>query len=257
MTHTSWAVPPYNLVLEDDEVHIWRAQLDMPEEQTWALEQILAIDEHARATRFRFPKDRAHFIAARGILRTILGRYLAQNPSLLQFRYNQYGKPFLYDATEDSTLSFNVTHSHSMALYAITRKGREVGIDLEYIRPERADLAIAERFFSHYEVKTLRAIPAPQQALAFFHCWTRKEAYIKARGLGLSLDLNLFDVSLTPGEPAEILNTREQGQEMADWSLQDLAPGPGYAAALAIKGSPYRLVSWQWPDFQVGSSIRL
>jgi 4'-phosphopantetheinyl transferase len=247
MTHTSWAIPPYSLALENDEVHIWRVQLDMPEDHILALEHILASDERTRATRFHFPKDRLHFIAARGVLRTILGRYLAQNPSVLQFRYNQYGKPFLYNGIEDSMLSFNVTHSHNMALYAITRKGREVGIDIEYIRPERADLAIAEHFFSHYEVKTLCTIPAPQQALAFFHCWTRKEAYIKARGMGLSLDLSLFDVSLMPGEPAEILNTREQGQDLADWSLHDLAPGSGYAAALAAKGAPYRLVSWQWP----------
>jgi 4'-phosphopantetheinyl transferase len=243
----NWTVPPQKLVLDTDDIHIWRAELDMPEEHVRALEQILAIDERTRARRFRFPEGRMHFIAARGILRTILGYYLDQHPSLLQFSYNEYGKPFLATSNEDTTFSFNVTHSHGLALYAIARRGRAVGIDLEYIQPERADLAIAERFFSRYEANTLRTLPASQQTLAFFHCWTRKEAYVKACGSGLSLDLSLFDVSLTPGEPAALLNTREQGEDVGECSLYELEPGSGYVGALAVKGRPCRLVYWQWP----------
>jgi 4'-phosphopantetheinyl transferase len=106
---------------------------------------------------------------------------------------------------------------------------------------------MAERFFSPAEVRMLRAVPAEQQQEAFLNCWTRKEAYIKARGLGLSLDLSLFDVSLIPGAPAALLATREEGQDSSDWSLYALTPGPGYIAALAVKGHPASITCWQWP----------
>jgi 4'-phosphopantetheinyl transferase len=243
--NSSWTAPLPHPILANDEVHIWRARLDLPEELIQAFEQTLADDERTRAMRFRFAKDRRHFSAARGILRMLLGRYLVQQPAQLQFRYNQYGKPFLLDEDDEHILRFNVSHSHGLALYAFTR-GREVGIDIEYMQPDRAELSIAQRFFSPYEVEELRAVPAEQQAQAFFFCWTRKEAYIKARGLGLSLDLNVFDVSLAPGEPAALLNIREPGQRLEDWSLQNLEPGPGYAAALAVNGSPSRFACWQW-----------
>ncbi len=241
----NWTVPFHHPTLASDEVHVWRARLDRPDEEVQALERTLTADERARAMRYRFLKDRVHFTVARGILRTLLGRYLMRQPSELQFRYNQYGKPLLDESDGESALAFNVSHSHGMALFAFTR-GREVGVDIECMLPDRAEMSIARRFFSPYEVKALQAVPAAQQTQAFFSCWTRKEAYVKTRGLGLSLDLNLFDVSLVPGEPAALLNIREPGQRLADWSLWNLAPGNGYAAALAVKGAPCRVVYWEW-----------
>jgi 4'-phosphopantetheinyl transferase len=123
-----------------------------------------------------------------------------------------------------------------------------VGIDLERIRFDLAVAEIAERFFSRREVAMLRTLPTELQRQAFFRCWTRKEAYIKARGEGLSLLLDQFDVSLAPGEPAAILGTQRDPSEASRWSLQKLTPAPGYVAALAVEGHGWRLTCWQWPD---------
>ena len=244
-----WTSPPEPLILEGDEVHVWRATLDLPPSDLQALEQILAPDERTRANKFHFLKDRTHFIVARGVLRDILGRYLSTDPSTLQFCYSQYGKPALTTEASSDPLFFNVSHSHGMALYAISRN-RNIGVDVEYVRTDIECEQIAGRFFSPHEVRMLLAVPKQVQREAFFNCWTRKEAYIKARGLGLSLDLNQFDVSLTPGEPATILNIREEGQEVSRWTLHALFPAPGYKAALAVEGHPRSIKCWQWRERQ-------
>jgi 4'-phosphopantetheinyl transferase len=142
-------------------------------------------------------------------------------------------------------LGFNLAHSHELALYAITR-GREVGIDLERIRSNLVDEQIAERFFSPREVVVLRGLPTHRQREAFFNCWTRKEAYVKAKGQGLSIPLDQFDVSLAPGEPAALLSTQWHPQEASRWSLQKLNPGCGYVAALAVEGHDWQVKCWQW-----------
>src|SRR5439155_22463572 len=189
-----WCSPPEILEVTCNEVHVWRATLDLPRSRVQSLEQTLAADERTRAEQFHFQKDRMHFIVARGLLRAILGRYLATNPCTLRFCYSQYGKPTLArEAGSDASLCFNVTHSHGLALYAITRN-RALGIDLEHIRMDVAYEPIAEHFFSPYEVRMLRTVPPHLRSAAFFSCWTRKEAYLKARGLGLSLPLSQFDV---------------------------------------------------------------
>ncbi len=242
-----WNHPPEFLMLDYGEVHVWRATLDLPPSDVQALEQILAADERARANKFHFQKDRTHFVVARGILRAILGRYLSRDPRTLHFCYSQYGKPSLVSEACSDPLFFNVSHSHGMALYAISRT-LNIGVDIEYMRMDIECEQIAVRFFSPYEVNMLLVVPKGVQHEAFFNCWTRKEAYIKGRGLGLSLDLNQFDVSLTPGEPAAILNIREEGQDVSRWSLHALSPGPGYKAALAIEGHPSRIKCWQWTE---------
>jgi 4'-phosphopantetheinyl transferase len=163
---------------------------------------------------------------------------------MLSFSYNAYGKPSLAEMSESDGLSFNVTHAEGMALYAITRN-RAVGIDVESIQRQMEWESVAERFFSPYEVRMLKAVPPDMRHIAFFNCWTRKEAYIKARGMGLSLDLASFDVSLTPGEPATLLNIREEGQDISDWSLYDLYPGGNYIAALAVEGQISSLKRWE------------
>ena len=206
----------------------------------------LTADERQRAERYIFQKDRTHFVVARGLLRVLLGCYLRQEPLHLRFIYGPHGKPALATDTGGVALRFNVSHSHGLALYAITR-GREVGVDVERIRPKVAQEKIAERFFSPREVTVLRALPTPLQATAFFACWTRKEAYIKATGDGLSLPLDQFDVSLAPGEPAVLLRTAWDPQEVACWALQDLAPAPGYRAAVAVAGHDWRLTCWDGP----------
>ncbi|MDY7076351.1 MAG: 4'-phosphopantetheinyl transferase superfamily protein [Chloroflexota bacterium] len=240
-----WLHPPTNLTIANDKVHVWRASLDLAAVHIRELECTLASDERERAERFRFHKDRVRFIVAHGLLRAILGRYVGVEPSQLRFCYSSHGKPALAWEFEGGVIRFNLSHSHKLALYAVTC-GREVGIDLEYIRADLAGEQIVRQFFSPREVADLQALPADMQTAAFFNCWTRKEAYIKARGEGLSLPLDQFAVSLAPGEPAVLLSTAGDSSEAARWSLQALYPGTGYVAALAVEGHSWRLESWQW-----------
>ena len=243
----SWYPPPVPLTLGNNEVHVWCASLDLPASQVQSLQNTLVIEELRRAERYYFQKDRKHFIVARGVLRDILGRYLKIEPGQLRFCHNPYGKPGLAGETGGETLCFNVSHSHGLALYAITRD-RAVGVDVEFIRPDLATEDIAERFFSPREVAVLRTLPANIQPEAFFNCWTRKEAYIKAKGKGLSIPLDQFDVSLAPGEPATLLSVNGESKEASRWSLQELDVGSGYAAALAAEGHDWQLKCWQWED---------
>jgi len=242
-----WRSPPETLVLASDEVHVWRAALEQPPPRVQSFRRNLAADERARAERFYFERDREHFIVARGVLRAILGGYLNRAPECLSFCYSSHGKPALAGEFEGDAIRFSVSHSGGVALYAVTR-GREVGIDLERIRSDLAVKEIAERFFSPREVATLRELPTEAQREAFFRCWTRKEAYIKARGEGLSLPLDQFDVSLAPGEPAAVLGTQHDSSEASRWSLQELTPAPGFVAALAVAGHGWSLTCWQWLD---------
>ena len=220
------------------EAHLWRASLVQTPDALLRLHATLAPDETAKAARYRFQKDRDHYVAARGLLRRLLGLYLARTPESLRFSYGAYGKPSL-DGARDAApwdLRFNLSHSHELVLYAFTR-GRDVGVDLEYMRPDFACEEIAARFFSAREVSMLRTLPPEARTRAFFNCWTRKEAYIKARGEGLSHPLDAFDVSLIPGEPAALLGTRGDAGELTRWSLYDLDAGAGYAAAAVVQGT--------------------
>ena len=227
-----------------DEVHVWRARLDQPQRLA-EFSATLAPDEKARADRFHFQKDRNHFITARGVLRALLSRYLRVRPADLAFNYSAYGKPSLASRHGDA-LRFNVSHSHELALFAFAA-GRELGVDVEWIRPEVIAERIAEHFFAAGEVAVLQALPDCHQAEAFFNCWTRKEAYIKARGEGLSLPLDRFDVSLAPGEPAALLRAA-MSDETTRWMMLDLTVGAGYKAALVAEGQDWRPRLWQWPD---------
>jgi 4'-phosphopantetheinyl transferase len=241
---SQWLAPPESPELSGNEVHVWRAVLDQPHDYTRGLMQFLARDEAARAEKFYFPRDRARFIVAHGTLRVILARYLSCEPSALRFSYSPYGKPALAGEFVRAGLAFNLAHSAGMALYALTR-GQEIGVDVERMRELEYE-QVSERFFSPYEVSVLCSLPPEERQAAFFRCWTRKEAYLKARGMGLSLPLDMFDVSLAPGEPPALLNIREGRQEPSCWSLYDLSFDPGYAAALAIKGHPASVHCWQW-----------
>lgn len=243
---SSWGFSLQTPTLAGDEVHVWCVFLDRATPHITSLQQILSADECERAERFYFPKDREHFISARGLLRAILGGYLEVDPGRLRFCYSPYGKPALDRAWGGDTLRFNVSHSDRLALYAVTCN-RELGVDVERIRPDFAGEEIAERFFSPNERAALRRLHPDVRCDAFFNCWTRKEAYIKARGEGLSLPLDQFDVSLTPGEPAALLNTRGDPADTSRWSLREIAPAPGYAAALCVEGSGWQLKCWHWP----------
>lgn len=237
-----------DFTLATDEVHVWRVDLSsMSSRRIQSLRNTLAEDERRRADGFCFEEDRERFIVARGMLRVLLSRYLDLDSDRLNFRYNSHGKPALAERSGGDTLRFNVSHSGGLALVALAC-GREVGIDIEYVRSGIELEEIAARYFSPQEAATLRSLPANIRTEAFFAGWTRKEAYIKARGDGLSLALDGFSVSLAPGEPAILLNAREDPSEAARWTLRELKPGPGYAAALAAEGHDWRLVCRHWPE---------
>lgn len=239
-----WRAPPENLALDAAEVHVWRAPLALPASHVNSLSLLLAPDELGRAARFHFRRDRDNFIAARGTLRVILARYLGVRPGQLEFRYTAYDKPSLApESGGGGDVRFNLSHSHDLALYAFTL-GREVGIDLEHTRPQEELDAIAGRFFSAPEISALRALPADLRLEAFYNCWTRKEAYIKARGEGLSFPLDCFAVSVGSGEGPLPLDVFGCPQESARWSLRELTPGEGYAAAIAVEGSGWSLKCW-------------
>ncbi|MBK9945434.1 MAG: 4'-phosphopantetheinyl transferase superfamily protein [Kouleothrix sp.] len=235
-----WRIPTAHPALAAGEVHVWRVALDWPAPAS--LVQLLAADERQRAERFHFERDRTHFVVGRATLRILLGRYLGRPPEQLQFSYNAYGKPALPGAGP----AFNLAHAHGLALYAFSW-GRALGVDLEYIRGDIEAEQIAERFFSPAERAALAQLPVAERRQAFFSCWTRKEAYIKAHGLGLALPLDQFDVSLAPGAPARLLATHTDPADAARWSLCALAPGPGWAAALAVAGHAWQLRCWQGP----------
>jgi len=223
-----------------NEVHIWCAVLDLDWANYARLQETLAPEELARAARFHFVKDWQHFVAGRGVLRDILGRYLHREPAEIRFSHGPCGKPSLLVDCGIPQLRFNLARSHGRGLYAIARN-REVGIDLERVEPDLANLEIAKRFFSPREFSELCTLPTSLQLEAFFNCWTRKEAYVKARGEGLHMCLDSFDVSLTPGQPSE-LSSGIDGR----WSLYALTPAPGYAAAMAVEGSNCKLRLYQW-----------
>lgn len=240
-----WSDPPGDLDPPKGEVHVWRASVYLAESQIGAMAETLSVDEQNRAGKFYFERDRRSFIVARGTLRALLGRYLDRSPGRLRFCYGPHGKPALTRDSGGDTLRFNLSHSHGMALFAIARH-REVGVDVELIRPGLAREEIAERFFSPQEVFMLRKVPVEKRVEAFFNCWTRKEAYIKATGKGLSLPLDEFVVSLAPGEPAALLETRTDYREASRWCLRSLAPRPGYVGALAVTEDCAELKCWDW-----------
>ena len=238
--------PPKNLKLSRDDVHVWRATLDQPAEYVRQLAQSLSEDERLRAERFYFERDRSRFIVGRGLLRFILSRYLEIPANKLQFCYSSRGKPELVETSSAYKLRFNVSHSQGLVMYAVTRD-RSIGIDVEYIRPMPEAEQIVKSFFSVYENNVFQHLPLCQKQLAFFNCWTRKEAFVKAIGDGLSLPLDQFDVSLIPGEPARLLEIKGDRSSTC-WSLQDLTLDPGYAAALAVEGQGWNLSCWEWEE---------
>jgi 4'-phosphopantetheinyl transferase len=231
--------------IADADVHVWVIALDGPAARPALLLTVLGADERERAGRFVFPRDRDRFVVAHAALRAILGEYLGVPPSAIRLETTARGKPLLAPPHDGTGLRFNLSHSAALALCAVTR-GRGVGVDVEAVRPDFAGEDIARRFFSPAEVAALAAVAPGERALAFFRCWTRKEAYIKARGEGLALSLASFDVTLGPDEPPALLATRDDPAEASRWALVELGLPPGYVGALAVEGRGWRLSLADW-----------
>lgn len=227
-----------------NEVRVWSVPLDHGPASTRRLVQLLSPDELSRANRFRLARHRNHYAVGRGLLRSLLGQLLDRDPAELEFSYTRYGKPFL--ANEDR-LSFNVSHSGGHALFAFG-PARELGVDLEEASSTAAEERVAEHFFAPREVAALRSLPSDEQPRAFLRCWTRKEAYIKARGEGLSLPLEDFEVTLVPDATPGLVHTAWSSDEPDEWSLYDLSDlCPNHVAALAVRGRRCRISARCWP----------
>ena len=237
----TWSEARELLSLAAGEVHVWRGELNQPEHLLEKFRSTLEEHELQRASRFHFEKHRRHFVAGRGVLRQLLAQYLDTKPETLKFSYGAYGKPALNGEHKNSPLRFNMSHSHEVALFAFA-EDRELGVDVEHIRADFASEEIARHYFSRREVETFNVIPKQDQVEAFFRCWTRKEAYIKAIGKGLSQPLDKFDVTLAAEQPAALLWCSED--DASRWSMYNLDVGGGYAGALAVEGQVSRIRCW-------------
>lgn len=226
-------------------VDIWRVSLDDHAAHLTARRSVLSSQEAARADRFAFPENRDLYVLTRGRLRMLLGHYLSVAPRSVRFRVGERGKPELDGAHRTAGVWFNVAHSGRLGCIAITAVG-PLGVDVERIRPDVAGSGLPERFFSAEEVAVLRQLAPVHQERAFFECWTRKEAYIKAIGMGLSAPLARFSVSLSPREPPELLEISDAPDAAGLWSMSSFDPAPGFVAALVVEGKDWSIAHRQW-----------
>ena len=226
----------------DPSTHIVTSPLDIGPEAVRASAALLSAAERQRADRFAFDRDRRRFIVARAQLRRLLAARLGVRAESVELVHGPRGKPALSRRFADSDLRFNVSHSEDVAVYAFA-PGREIGVDVEAIRmlPDAED--IAARFFSRCEYEAYRALDPRDRPLGFFNCWTRKEAFIKARGDGLHYPLDRFDVSLAPGEPANILRVEGTRGEDCEWTLDSFVPEAGFIGAVVVQKSAHEPTS--------------
>ena len=235
--HREWTPrAEYNhlAVLGPKDVHVWQRPFEGLLTDLEHLHPLLSEDESVRAARFRFDQHRNEFIFCRGTLRMLLGTYLDQPPEQLLFSYSAEGKPDLAPDSSSPHLSFNVSHTDGMALFAFTWD-RKIGVDVEKVRKDFASEEIAERFFSLAERQALRELPESEKQQAFFRGWTRKEAFVKAKGGGLSHSLQEFDVSVAPNDNFALKATRPDSNEAKSWIVRSLPVASGYAAAIAVE----------------------
>lgn len=232
-------------VLGAGEVHIWTARLSSHAASVTALEHLLSPSEKATANRFHFVRHRLSYVFAHGALRQILSSYVERAPDEIRFTQNAFGKPFLVDADDPGHTCFNMSHSGDVVLVAVTRD-RHIGADVELMRPLDDFAGIAQSNFTHQECALIKRYPAEMQQTAFFTCWTRKEAFIKAVGKGLSIPLNTFDASIPPGQPGRKLTAPQEAPDVDAWWLADLMVPEGYAGAVAVEQGFDRLVYTVW-----------
>jgi 4'-phosphopantetheinyl transferase len=221
------------VALPNPEIEVWLARLDLGIDQVVQCTELLCGDEQLRAGRFRFERDRRRFIVARGVLRMLLGSYLDIAPAAVKFGYTQHGKPFL--TNHASQIHFNLSHSGERALYAISISF-DLGVDIESLKREIDYESLARRFFAPREYVALLRVAEPDRKRAFYACWTRKEAVVKAIGDGLSLALDQFEVTVGPDAAPRVLNFAVPAYAIDDWTLYSIIAGGHYAATLAAHG---------------------
>lgn len=233
------------MFLAENEAHIWQISLKQNDEALQISARLLDETEQSKTAKFRFGKDRKNYIAAHGAMREILSLYLEICPQNIEFETNSYGKPFLCGGKSD--ISFNLSHSGELALLAIT-KGSKIGVDIELIRADIAAENLAEQVFSTLEIETWRNLPENFKAKAFFDCWTRKEAFIKAVGKGLSYPLKDFSVAFSPCEQARLIALENTKLKAENWQIIELNIAENYAAAMAIEARNTKLFLWNFSN---------
>ncbi len=244
-SHTQeWLSPPKTLILGEGEVHVWRGIVDIPSSRLQVFWEVLSEDERQRARRLRFPQHQARFVAARGMLRFLLGHYLNIIPGELEFGTGPHGKPFIGNPAVPP-LYFNISHSQKIALFAFSQ-GSEVGIDVEWSRPRLDHEAIAKRILSSQEQKWLQTLPAGRRKSAFLTCWTRKEAFAKAHGAGLTFPLQNITVTFLPHQSAQLVKIEDPSFNSHMWSMYAVYPRPRYAGALVVEGHPRLVHYWDY-----------
>jgi 4'-phosphopantetheinyl transferase len=245
---------PTGLMLTTSNIHIWHASLGVPVSTFNWLSKALSADERQRADRLYFERDRRHFIICRGILRWILGSYLSVEPGELQFCYGENGKPAVRGQPCYETIRFNLSHSNGEALFAFTR-GSEIGVDIEKTRDIPDMDQIAMRFFSLKEYELYSSLSKRKKQEAFFTCWTRKEAFIKATGDGLARPLNSFTVPVGADASAIPLSISGDTKNSVQWKLHAFMPKPGYVAALVIEGDGKQIIFREWNDYKKWDNV--
>jgi len=242
--YTQWARGSLKLNLHPHHVHVWRIFLPIKIEIKNRLQKTLSPDELLRLEKFHFETDRERMLVARGGLRDILARYLNTAPSTIQFHYTARGKPFL----TQTTLSFNVSHANNCILIAIT-DNMLVGVDVEYHKKSFDYLSIAREFFTRNEYTNLLTVHPDERHLAFYRCWTQKEAFLKGIGMGLHVSLDQFEVSVFPFENPKILEVSQNlnhSEKNREWYISDINPGEDYSAALATSKTHNEIFLLDW-----------
>ncbi len=242
---TTWQLAPKDISLQSNHIHIWYCPFDAFNELTIQhFFELLSADEQQRALRFRFDKDRQHNIIARANLRLLLANYLSLAAKELTFEYSDYDKPFLSENQNTIGLTFNITHAKNVCLLAFSAK-HNFGIDVESLSREAANEEIARRFFAEEEVRAFLALPKAERTEGFFRAWTRKEAFIKAIGEGLSFPLEDFVVSLDDTHSAKLLSIKGDKQAAENWQMHSFLPQEDYIAAVAYPDKIKQIHYWQ------------
>ncbi len=239
-----WDPATTPIPLGDDDVHLWKAHIARSQDAVERLWQVLESDEKERAERFRFERDRNAFVVSRGLLRTLTAEYLSCGVEAIDLVQGPYGKPQLAGPVSD--LRFNVSHSGDLSVLAFA-SGAEIGVDVEKTTRDIPFLDIGRRFFARSEMDVMERLPSARIRDAFYACWTRKEAYIKALGLGVTHGLSNFAVSVHPDDAPSLLASDLDPAAPERWEIADFYPDRGYRGALAIqgKGRAVRLFEWR------------
>lgn len=231
--------------LGNGEAHLWIVALDLVPERLTDYRSVLSADERARASGFLSEVDARRYMAARASLRSLLGAYGGIEPGRLRFTYDRFGKPGLGGDVAAASVSFSVSHSAELGLFGFVREHR-IGVDLEQIRAGIDVESLAKNHFCSNEFQKLRSLSSDEQLEAFFRCWTGKEAYLKGRGEGVSYGLDRVEVSMSPGEPATVLRALDDPDVSRHWTLEHLAPAPGYLGAAAVETDSVAFKCFQW-----------